>query len=141
MENEKQSIISWVKDHKKQLIIAGVSISALVLSMLAVRNKETLIERWNEVNDAIDDIAKKADTNLVDEADVISTVIDGNDRVMEQADVIEKTACEVRKHIRNLAPGYHPSLEKLETALENEIELLPNQTWVKQYIKGQVPAA
>ena len=40
------------------------------------------------------------------------------------------------KHIRKLQKGWKPSSVKVETAAENGIHLLQNQTWVTDYMKG-----
>ncbi len=48
---------------------------------------------------------------------------------------------DVHKHVRNLAPGYSASPEKVASAVENGIELLENQTWVKDYTKNIAKAA
>lgn len=54
---------------------------------------------------------------------------------------VDKLPFDVHKHIRNLAPGAHPSPEKVATALENGMELQQNQTWVKDYTKRLRQAA
>lgn len=144
-EMEKKSFITWVKEHKKQLVIAGVSITAIVLAILAVKNRETLIKLWAELKDAIMDITKSADKITVESTEpsvkvgeVVNVVDVINPPTLMVVDntTIDKIPFGVQKHVRNLAPGYHPSPEKIATALENGIELLPNQTWVRDYTKG-----
>lgn len=49
---------------------------------------------------------------------------------------IGQMSCEVSKHIRNLHESWHPSAEKIATAANNGIHLLPGQTWVEAYSKG-----
>ena len=49
---------------------------------------------------------------------------------------IDQISFEVSKHIRNLPKGWKPSSVKVETAAENGIHLLQNQTWVADYMKG-----
>ncbi|MDE6748542.1 MAG: hypothetical protein K2K21_05680 [Lachnospiraceae bacterium] len=144
-EKEKKTFITWVKEHKKQLVIAGVSITAIVLAILAVKNRETLMKLWAELKDAIMDITKSADKITVESTEpsvkvgeVVNVVDVINPPALMVVDntTIDKIPFGVQKHVRNLAPGYHPSPEKIATALENGIELLPNQTWVRDYIKG-----
>lgn len=143
-EKEKKSFIIWVKEHKKQLVIAGVSITAIVLAILAVKNRETLMKLWAELKDAIMDITKSADKIAVESTEpavkvgeVVNVVDVINPPTLMVVDntTIDKIPFGVQKHVRNLALGYHPSPEKIATALENGIELLPNQTWVRDYTK------
>ena len=35
---DRKSLIRWIKDHKKQLIIAGISIGTLILIILGIKN-------------------------------------------------------------------------------------------------------
>ena len=144
-EKEKKSFITWVKEHKKQLVIAGVNITAIVLAILAVKNRETLMKLWADLKDAIMDITKFADKITVESTElpvkvgeVVNVVEVINPPTLMVVDniTIDKIPFGVQKHVRNLAPGYHPSPEKIATALENGIELLSNQTWVRDYTKG-----
>ena len=144
-EKEKESFITWVKEHKKQLVIAGVSITAIVL---AIKNRETLMKVWAEFKDAIMEITKSADRITVESTklpvkveEVVNVVEVINPLMVVDSTTIDKNPFEVQKHVRNLALGYHPSPEKIATALENGIELLPNQTWVRDYTKGLAVAA
>ena len=49
MKKEKKKIVDWIKEHKTELIIAGVSVSALVMLILGIKNKETLEEFWSSL--------------------------------------------------------------------------------------------
>ena len=42
MEEQKKTCITWVKEHKKELIIAGVSVSAIILTILGLKNQKAL---------------------------------------------------------------------------------------------------
>ena len=46
MGNKKKQVLDWIKAHKKQLIIAGISITTLVLFVLGLRNKDALAELY-----------------------------------------------------------------------------------------------
>ena len=143
---EKKSFISWIKEHKKQLIIAGISISALILSVIvAYKNKESIHMIWEDLKKTIKDVpsnieSKKVDVvahpvTIEDVLEVRKDVSISETKVVECI-VAEKKPFEVHKHVRNLAPGWHASPEKIATACENGIELMKNQTWVKDYTKG-----
>lgn len=48
---EKKSFITWIKEHKTQLMIAGVGTAAFIAMVLGVKNKESiseLLESWRE---------------------------------------------------------------------------------------------
>lgn len=46
MEEKKTDFFGWVKQHKKQLILAGISISVVIGIILGAKNKEVLDELW-----------------------------------------------------------------------------------------------
>ena len=39
MNEEKKGFIAWVKAHKKELIIAGVGVPAIIAIILGIKNK------------------------------------------------------------------------------------------------------
>lgn len=48
---EKKSFITWIKEHKTQLMIAGVGTAAFIAMVLGIKNKESiseLLESWRE---------------------------------------------------------------------------------------------
>lgn len=40
--NEKHKFVNWVKDHKKQLLIAGISVTAVIGIIIGLKNKEAI---------------------------------------------------------------------------------------------------
>lgn len=46
MEEKKTDFLGWVKQHKKQLILAGISISVVIGIILGAKNKDILEELW-----------------------------------------------------------------------------------------------
>ena len=46
MEEKKDSFKAWVIAHKKQLILAGISISVVLGIILGIKNKDALEELW-----------------------------------------------------------------------------------------------
>jgi len=55
MDTEKKSIIKWVRTHKKQLAISGISIIAMVSVILGIQNKDTLAK----LRDALHEVIKE----------------------------------------------------------------------------------
>ena len=46
LDKEKTDFLGWVKQHKKQLILAGISISVVIGIILGVKNKDVLEDLW-----------------------------------------------------------------------------------------------
>ncbi len=42
----KKGLLAWVKSHKTQLILAGVSITTIIGVILGLENKDALAELW-----------------------------------------------------------------------------------------------
>ncbi len=49
----KKDIIKWIKEHKKELIIAGISITAIVAFVLGIKNKDILKETMKNLQEVI----------------------------------------------------------------------------------------
>ena len=46
-QEEQKTLIQWIREHKKEIAIAGISITALVGFVLGIKNKETMKVFWN----------------------------------------------------------------------------------------------
>ena len=147
MKNEtKTKFIEWVKAHKKELVIAGVSVTAIVAFILGHKNRKQLMDLWATLQKTISkapdmapvatDIVEKVAEKVVPVVEILEPA----KLVVVDASNIDLIPFAVSKHIRNLPEGWHPSAEKIATAAENGIKLLPNQTWVANYMKGSVAA-
>jgi len=44
---DRKGFIAWVKEHKTQLLLAGVSVTTILVSALGLKNKDAIIELWN----------------------------------------------------------------------------------------------
>lgn len=51
--HERQSFIVWVKEHKKQLLLAGVGVTSLLLTILGLKNKEAIVSLWASMKERI----------------------------------------------------------------------------------------
>ena len=51
---ERNRLISWIKEHKKELLLTGVSITALLLFIVGLKNKEEILFLWNSLKKRID---------------------------------------------------------------------------------------
>lgn len=129
---EQKTLICWIREHKKEIAIAGISITALVGLALGIKNKETMEVFWNVLKNNDPKIPIKTETPKIVEqvSDIESVVIPMHREYKEPFDV--------SSHIRNLHEGWKASPEKLAKAAAYGIELLPGQTLVEGYTKGEV---
>ena len=51
---EKNSIIAWIKEHKLQLLLAGVSITTVILTVMGIKNKDALTDLWKSLKQQIE---------------------------------------------------------------------------------------
>lgn len=128
---EQSQIIQWIKAHKKQLILAGIGIAAMMALVLGIKNKDTLKALWAALKGAVEPTAERISDAVTTTVTEIPTetpaLLLSND---------PRVAQEVRRHIRNLHEGWHASPEKLAAAREMGILLQEGQTWVDNYMKG-----
>lgn len=53
MEEENKSLVKWIKEHKKALIAAGISISVLLAIVFGIKHKDTISALWNQLQEEI----------------------------------------------------------------------------------------
>ena len=147
MEEQKNGFIEWIKAHKKELLIAGVSIATITAAVLGYQNRESITASWETLKKAL----QKTSMNelpfakATSKADLITpTAVSAVEVVIEPAAKIVRSLpqspFEVTDHVRNLPEGWHASAVKIATAAEHGYELLPGQTWVEKYIKNEIVA-
>lgn len=130
---EQKTIIRWVREHKKELIIAGVSIATVTAAVLIIKNRVALKMYWN----ALSALLKKSKPTVETVASTMETTAKTSQTVVTTRTV---TPHKVSGHIRTLPIGYHASPYKAATALENGFDLLDGQTWVADYSTGVMAA-
>ena len=135
---EKKDFIVWVKQHKKELIIAGLSVMTIVAIILGIKHFDELKELWNTLRGITEQPIKSvsAPRNVLP-PDTASLPVQTVKPVVN--DVVRQSASEpfdVSKHLRNLHTGWHASPDKIATALENGFVLEEGQTWVTDFTKG-----
>lgn len=136
---ERKGIIQWIKEHKTELIIAGVGVGALILVVLGIRNRGTIKAIWNYLKELIKQPSKDVTEEVT--SVVIEVTPEPAHKVIDIAPSNELSCqFEVSRHIRNLPEGWHASPEKIAAARDNNIELMDGQTWVESYKKGCVAA-
>lgn len=144
MEEEKKGFVDWVKAHKKEMIIAGVSIGALIGVILGIKNKDVLIKMWTTLKAFTKEPVTPA-SRLTETVPVTSV-----NKIMkiEEFPAIKKSnenrniqyPFNVSNHIRNLHTGWKASAEKIAEAEMLGIVLQSGQTIVDGYTKGSMVA-
>lgn len=148
---ERNELKRWIKEHKKELIIAGISIVGLIIIIWGIKNRNDIIKYWELLRQKIKECSKKvADTTKVTmeiSQEAVDEVITDSVSPEVSQDVITAVASDskampfdVRQHLRNLPEGMHASPEKIAAAQENNIVLQENQTWVNSYTKRKLAA-
>lgn len=132
MEEKKKGFIAWVKAHRKQLLVSGVSVSAILLVILGIKNKETMLDLWNFLENSITKVPEKLPENMNLEHLTLPAI---DEDFSVRVYTSPQEAFDVRQHIRNLSGGRQHSIEKAAEAAMLGIPLLPNQTIVDTYTK------
>ena len=132
---EQRKLIKWIKNHKKALIITGISVAALIAVVLGIKHKDALQEVWASLRKAV---AKPV--SLVIKQTSVTSVVTTVAPMVEEASATaicnaDSLPFEVSRHIRNLSGGKHASAEKIAAAMEQHIILQESQTWVEAYMK------
>ena len=136
---EQNKLLAWVTAHKKELIITGVSSTAIIAIIFGYRNKKYLTTLWTTLQATIAKIPESESVvaeEIIEAPETIVDVIESMKLMVVDSSNIDQISFEVSKHIRNLPKGWKPFSVKVETAAENGIHLLQNQTWVTDYMKG-----
>lgn len=132
MEEKKTDFLGWVKQHKKQLILAGISISVVIGIILGAKNKDILEELWATLK-------RRTNNDLQPKYQPISltqTVMPENDALITPRNyTLPQEPVDVCMHIRTLPVGRVHSAKKAAEAEAIGILLQPNQTLVDSYTK------
>lgn len=134
----RRGLIRWIKNHKNELVIAGISIAALITLVLGLKNQEAIKSLWSSLQGTIKQPMVNAPKKLPDVTIQIKPEpIQVSVPSTGQSDT---HPYEVSQHIRNLRAGHHASPEKIASAAEKDIVLMDGQTWVKSFMKGGAAA-
>ena len=128
----KKGFLAWIKEHKKQLILAGISITTIVGIILSIKNGDTLLELWTLLSERV----KKVHEAPALSAHVLQiSVLELEAAASKRSYTPPSEAFDVNGHIRTMVAGRHHSAEKAAEAVALGIKLLPNQTLVSPYTK------
>lgn len=130
-KNEQKTLKGWIGEHKKEIVIAGIGVAALVGIGLGIKNKEAIKAFCTTLNKNNLKVSMKSDApSIVEKVNSSNTITASLHRDY-------KKPFDVNTHIRNLHEGWNASPEKLAKAEACGICLLPGQTFVEHYRKGK----
>ena len=144
LHQRKKKFVDWAKAHKKELAIAGISITTVGIAVVfGINNRDVLEEVFvplGKSNMKKPEVIPKVST-LISEVNTVPQVEDVPEKVIDAIEpVITRAPHEVRMHPRTLPENWKPSLEKINLANELGIDLAPNQTLVNSYRTGEIAA-
>jgi len=137
----KNEAKQWVKDHKKELIIAGISIASITVILIGIKKKDSINAVLEKLKKFDKNTSMKEKANLCEildmSSDEVPQISDSLFDMENVVDCVKRAPHSVRGHVRNLTGGRNPSQKKLEEARELGIDLLLHQTWVDEYMTGE----
>ena len=142
---ERKKIITWIKAHSKELIALGCSIGAIIGVILCAKNHKALEEAWTSLKNNLTTNRLILPHSTIDGREVsVEDILESTVITPEYSDISDSITIVQKKphpqHLRNLPVGWNASPEKIATAAEHGYDnLLPGQTWVKEY--GPKPCA
>ena len=131
----KKEFVAWVKVHKRELIISGISIVSILLVIAGISQQDKLEELFLSLCDKSSSIPKDNGATVTPICRAFSdSANSGCVRISSEFDC-DSSAYTVSRHIRELPKGWHASADKIKMAQEYGISLHPGQTWVDEYTK------
>ena len=122
--SEKKSFFEKFKEHRTEIIIAGVAIVSITGVVLLTKN-------WDVIKGkTVTNLLKQGAKIRANDVPAVQTIVEN----AVEIEVAEKIV-DVSKHLRTLPTGHTASLEKMLTAIENGFQLEKGQTWVDAYSK------
>ena len=139
-ENEKVNFLIWVKAHKKQLTIAGISLAALAAFVLGLKNKDAIMDLWVTLEKIIRKVPADSSVTVAlseHSVDVTEVVTETVTEVVTATRSYNspQSPVDIPMHIRNLPEGRCHSAAKAAQAAALNIQLQPNQTLVDSHTK------
>ena len=132
MSKKENEFWVWIKAHKVQLLLAGISITAISIVCYRAKDQEVIDILWKKLKERISlKRGTESDGDLLLEVSNVPIELDSVQRTYTRPCL----PFEVHRHIRNLPEGRHHSMEKAMEAANLGIPLHPDQTIVDSYTK------
>lgn len=113
MEDDKKGFIEWIKEHKSQLALIGVSGAALIAMVFGLKNKDSLTKLWMSLKDEIEK-GKPLSAKWLEKAD-LKELEDVRDSV-QKAYLNPELSMETRGHMWDLLPKLDNAIGKKQWA-------------------------
>ena len=128
MEEKRNKCIAWMKEHKAELVVAGISLGAILALILGIKNHALLEEKWTLLKKLVEKVPEEVKSVEVrTETEEVSTVVKEH---------FSRISHDVVGHERNLAKGQRASQKQIAAAAEYGVKLPPEKTWVNPYRTG-----
>ena len=125
----------WISEHKKSIAIGSLSVFGIITIAAIITHpeeaKEMLASLELLTGKASDLSERSLSTALIPEK-TESVLLNTAPRTHSY---LNSEPFEVCGHVRSLPEGRHASSEAIAKAVSKGIELLPNQTYVQDYMK------
>lgn len=118
MNRRQAALVAWVKAHKNELILAGISITAV---MVLIKNHDSIMNLWKFLRKAV-----KTSSARINSVGEITPPTELPIKTYTPRNPSTPSA----PFLRNLHEGWQASPKKIATARENGFILAPGQTWV-----------
>ncbi len=109
MEEQKKGFLAWVKNHRKELIIAGISATALIGIIICLKNRDSIEALWKSLIGAIEKspteapkISQTTIEKIAQSSVTVTDVINPTEIVVTNTKRTFQDPFEVSDHIRNL---------------------------------------
>lgn len=147
MEEQKKGFLAWIKAHKKELVIAGISATALIGIIICIKNRDSIEALWKSISSTLEKsptkepkVSQMAFEKIAQASATVTDVINPTEISVINTTRAFQDPIEVSDHIRNLHEGWCASAKKITEAEAMGIILQPGQTLVDAYTKGGVAA-
>ena len=125
MENKKSEFISWVKKHRVELIVSGISVASLILIILHYNGS---------VDDLFNMIHNKTLNKNINNENLAQVF---NLQTITESKIKGDIKIPVKEHIRKLPKGCHASPTKIKEAFSKGIDISDgSSTLVRSYTKN-----
>lgn len=134
IENHEHSFITWVKKHKKGILIAGSAIVAIGAGYVVYKNWDSLTAIFKSIKP--EPIAINNPQASVKARMPVMDVLPESPTEVVNKIINHGGAFGVCEHLRNLPKGRNASAMKTALASEYGFTLGAHQTWVENYLKN-----
>lgn len=133
-DSEHDTIVGWVKRHKKGILIAGGTIVTIGASCLVYKNRDSIIPLFKTIRPQ-PIVSNNSQVSVNVEIPVVD-VISESPTVDVSKIINNGNPFPVSLHPRNLSNGRNASAEKIAQAEKIGLRLEKNQTFVNKYEKN-----